>query len=66
MFALITQQGTACGETGLCAKHFTPENKTEAEHQTGITSDLGLPNSWTDCGDNDAIYCVVCGEGVKC
>ena len=62
MYAMVSDQGTACNETALCSEHYTPENKAEieAEYCHGI-SDEPISGSWVDCTGNDYLMCRECG-----
>lgn len=68
IFALLTEQGTACAETGLCDEHDSTKNREQtyegARDQRNVAEkDLPIKGSWTDCGANEAIECQVCGRG---
>lgn len=54
IYALITKQGTAAGETGLCEEHL--------KLQQHIASPEDCPQrQWVDVTGNDAISCMECG-----
>jgi len=57
LFALISNQGTACIETCLCQKHFTKENKEKVSKH--LKNDV-VPDSWTDVSENEACECLQC------
>ena len=64
LFALISEQGTACGEAVLCADHFTDEYKAQAAtaaRQTAATLHEAVPTTWDDVSLNEACACIVCG-----
>lgn len=65
MIAMTTEQGTACGETGLCWIHDTLTNRKIAETQAQAPLHAGnpaVPGSWTDCTSNGEIFCLFCGK----
>lgn len=65
--ALVSAQGTACGETVVCAACDTPERRAEVEAyvEENRTSyairNIPLRDSWTDVSDNEACWCA-CGR----
>src|SRR5438552_2452040 len=64
LFALISEQGTACAEAVLCADHFTEEYKAlaaAAAKQSAATLHEAVPTTWGDCSGNEACACIVCG-----
>ena len=64
LYSLVSGQGTACEETCLCARHLTEKNKAAVEANAsswGNQIDRAIPGSWTDCSENDALECTVCG-----
>lgn len=55
-FALISNQGTACAETVLSEKEFTPEFRERIEKQfCRGGEDDPLPDTWRDVTDNEAL-----------
>jgi len=66
MMCLVSGQGTACPETGLCSEHDTAANREKVEQQTKQDKavwgeDNAIPGTWTDCTENDLVSCAVCG-----
>lgn len=60
-FAMVSEQGSAAGETGLCVEcYLDAELRIDRERSAG--SDV-RPNSWTDVSENEAIYCMGCRKG---
>jgi hypothetical protein len=58
LFALLSEQGTACAETVLTEDEYNdPERRRAAENRARLTSgdDPPVPGTWTDVTDNDAI-----------
>lgn len=59
MKAMLTDQGTAASETGLCARHDSAQEREFAEDS--CTSDDVVLGSWTDVTGNRQVDCRVCG-----
>ena len=54
---MVTNNGTAAFETGLCKCHFgTHKQVIERQARNDVR-----PNSWTDVSENEVIECQVCG-----
>ena len=65
MYALASKQGTACDETALCAECYAfLEHKMAIEEDAShsIYKDPPVLGTWTDCTDNEALVCTVCGK----
>lgn len=58
LYALITEQGTACAETVLTEDEYSDPLRRRAvdsrAHHTPASPDTPIPNSWVDVSDNDA------------
>ena len=63
LFALLSEQGTACDETCLCDQHYSEEQKASIEAQAtkDPLGDAPVPGSWADCSGNEECRCTVCG-----
>ena len=67
MYALLSDQGTACHETALCEECYADEeNQGYAREQGSQADDIPAPNNFEDCGNplddgNDALSCCTCG-----
>ena len=65
MMALVNSQGTAMAETGLCSSCYDNElrigSRTTREFARSLAWEQPAREAWQDCGDNEAIYCEVCG-----
>ena len=69
MYALLSDQGTACGETALCGKCYETVGNRDLARK-GATDPLhagdpAISEAFTDCGDphnggNDALLCCIC------
>jgi hypothetical protein len=59
LFCLVNDQGTAAAETVLCQNHFCEPYKSQV--RTSETLRDVIPDSWTECTDNEACTCTVCG-----
>ena len=57
LYALVSQQGTACAEIVLTEEEFTSEwrRKTEAQFCRGRADDP-VAGTWTDVTDNEACH----------
>jgi len=54
-YALLSAQGTACTETTLEAKDYSPDSKRRVEQQfCDGGHDSPVPGTWTDIADNEA------------
>lgn len=63
MYALVSNQGTACGETALCNEHYTPMHRLFVTHnRLSDGPDAPIPDDWHDCTGNDALECIICGK----
>jgi len=60
MWAMLSDQGTACDETALCAACFNAENRVGAAMRA--RRDVVL-TAWHDCTGNEALSCTVCVQG---
>ena len=62
IYALLSEQGTACAETALCEQHYTAEWRNAIWHQTasGYGAEHPVYNSWEDCTENDVLECFAC------
>lgn len=62
---LLTADGTACAETGLCEDHDNSAMRDRVERRVvrdlHSESDRPVIGSWTDCGQNPEASCYVCG-----
>lgn len=61
--ALVSSQGTACTETCLCESCDSPRRRAKIDRESAIdlSPDAPVSGSWTDCSENDVLYCSVCG-----
>ena len=61
MKCLITDQGTAADETGLCEVCYTNHaNQSYAREMASRTDDVDPGSEFIDCSENDAIECCIC------
>ena len=63
LYAIVSEQGTACHEACLCEHcHAKPQaaGRRRKERATGI-SDIPNPADWRDATGNDALTCNVLG-----
>lgn len=60
LFAMLSQQGTACVETCLCEACDSQAQRRQIEIEN-TSYDKPVPGSWTDCSLNDVLRCVICG-----
>ena len=61
MKCLITNQGTAADETGLCDSCFVWQfNKQYAREMASRCDDIDPESEFVDCSENDAISCCIC------
>ena len=57
LYAMVTEQGTAAAETGLCDTHYEEyKEKVSKEARDDVK-----PDSWRDVTGNEEIYCNICG-----
>ena len=62
LYAIVSDQGTACHEACLCELcHANPEHRAAVEWEAGRISDIPNPTDWRDATGNDALTCNVCG-----
>lgn len=62
MFALVSDQHTACSETALCEKcHGNAKSRATIEKRAAETKDIPNPRDWRDCTPNEALQCNDCG-----
>lgn len=56
LYALLSEQGTACHETVLCEKDYLDLTIRQGVEKTihSNTFDPPIPGTWTDVSDNDA------------
>jgi len=60
VIALVTNQGTAAAETALCYEHDNEQARSTIEGM--FAKGEVQPKSWTNCDENDAVECFVCGK----
>jgi hypothetical protein len=59
-YALLSNQGTAMSETGLCGQHYAnPETREMALEEAARADDWDGNPEFTDVSGNDAIHCIV-------
>ena len=62
MFALISEQGTACAETALCQQCYAvPGGRAYASEMGSQADDIPNVTEFHDCSENDALECCICG-----
>lgn len=67
IFALVSNPGTACSETALCAAHMTKDEQELAVRVSQIGWGKAGPyaadiaNGFVDCTGNETLECQVCG-----
>ena len=56
LYALLSGQGTACDEACLCDLHYTAANRAKVEAYVAKQGhgDPPIPETWTDCTENEA------------
>jgi len=65
MWALTTKQGTAMAETALCNSDvWSGSNKGKAQGAAGMAGDWDGNPQMTDCSENEALECIVCGDTI--
>ena len=63
MFALLSDQGTACAETALCETCYKDsENRAYASEQGSQAGDIPDVLTFENCGDNTMLFCLICEE----
>lgn len=64
-YAMVSGQGTACAETGICEHCFDDDNQAYlAARAFGIGIDgPDYDKGFVDVTGNEAISCNICGEG---
>jgi len=65
MRALVTAQGTAAAETGLCDSCYSKEtHRAYARNQatTRLRDGANPFGDFVECSDNNAVSCCVCGH----
>ena len=63
MMTLVTDQGTATNETGLCTTCYPNiKNQDYAREMASGTKDINPHKDFIDCSENDAISCCICGK----
>ena len=61
MMVLVTDQGTAAAETGLCEKCYTDyANQGYAREMASQSDDVDRDGKFVDCSENDAVSCCIC------
>lgn len=63
MFALVSNQGTACSETAVCAGCVTDVVLDSLALRAG--SDVDFSRGFIDCSENDALECSICRRDVE-
>ena len=62
LYAIVSEQGTACHEACLCEHcHATPHERAAVEKKAAAISDIPNTADWRDATGNDALTCNVCG-----
>lgn len=67
IFALVSNQGTACPETALCSQHMTSDNKDLSVRVSQIGFGKTGPDAadiargFVDCTGNENLACQACG-----
>jgi len=59
-YALVSDQGTACGETGLCEHCFDDDNQASIIACT--SEDVDIEQGFIEVTGNEAIECNACGR----
>lgn len=60
MYARVTDDGTAMGETSYCARHFDPSHRDAGNQEARTAGDSSNPR-WFDVTGNDYLRCNDCG-----
>ena len=65
MRTLLTEQGTATPETALCETCY-PNNANQgyAREMASRTDDINPKSDFTDCSENEAVQCCICGKDI--
>lgn len=58
-YALVSNQGTACYETGICEFCFGDDE--QGYILASASGDVNVAAGFVNVTGNDAIYCTVCG-----
>ena len=62
MKCLVSDQGTAAGETGLCEVCYKDTaNQGYAREMASQSDDVDPKSNFIDCSGNDAMECCICG-----
>ena len=62
LYAIVSEQGTACQEACLCEHcHAKPHERAAVEKKAAAISDIPNTADWRDATGNDALTCNVCG-----
>ena len=76
MFALLSDQGTACHETALCETCYNDpkkslseaqfadyyNNRSYASEQGSQADDIPDVLTFENCSDNTMLFCIICDE----
>lgn len=66
MKALVTAQGTATHETGLCDTcYLDPKNQAYAREMASRANDIDPQVAFEDCSGNEEVTCIICGKETK-
>ncbi len=61
MKCLVTDQGTAAYETGLCNNcYLASANQCYAREMASQSDDIDPKSKFVDCSENDAVSCCIC------
>ncbi|HUU88688.1 MAG TPA: hypothetical protein VMX17_13185 [Candidatus Glassbacteria bacterium] len=61
MKCLLTDQGTAASETGLCDKcYLDSANQGYAREMASQSDDVDPTRDFVDCSGNGAVECCIC------
>ena len=55
IYALLSNQETACAETVLYASEYTATNRARVEAEIQRDPDAPVPGTWCDVSDNEAL-----------
>lgn len=62
MYALVTAEGTAMGETSLCEEDYKDASaRREMEARARLAGDAAEDLSFRNCDGNEMLECQVCG-----
>lgn len=56
-YAMLTDQGTAAAETGICTDCRNPKNENKLKPDSDVKA-----FAFVDVSDNTAIVCMICGK----